>query len=131
MRSPRPLVLTFAVLCAALIAGIGASVPAAAVSQTYIVVLEDSVNSPAQAAAAAGVMPTNVYQHALKGYAAPMSAAKAAAIAAKAERPLRRARRHRDHLGHAEPCDVGPGPHRPAEPAALELVHVRLYRAPG
>ena len=29
-------------------------------------------------------MPTSVYQHALKGYAAPMSAAKAASIAAKA-----------------------------------------------
>ena len=79
----RPLVMTLAVLCAALVAGIGASVPAAAVSQTYIVVLKDSVNSPAQAAAAAGVTPTYVYQHALKGYAAPMSSAKAASIAAK------------------------------------------------
>ena len=78
----RPLVLTFAVLCAALIAGIGASVPAAAVSQTYIVVLDDAVANPAQAAASAGVVPTNVYRHALNGYAAPMSPAKAAAIAA-------------------------------------------------
>ena len=78
----RPLVLTFAVLCAALIAGIGASVPAAATFQTYIVVLKHSAGTPAQAAAIAGVTPTHVYQHALKGYAAPMSSAKAVAIGA-------------------------------------------------
>ena len=76
----RPLVLTFAVLCAALIAGIGASVPSAATLQTYIVVLKSSAGTPAQAAAIAGVTPTHVYQHALKGYAAPMTAAKAMAI---------------------------------------------------
>ena len=51
-------------------AGVGASVPAAAISQTYIVVLDDSVANPAQAAAAEGVTPTFVYKYALKGYAA-------------------------------------------------------------
>ncbi len=77
----RPLVLTFAMLCAALIAGIGASVPSAATLQTYIVVLKSgSAGTSAQAAAIADVTPTHIYQHALKGYAAPMTAAKAMAI---------------------------------------------------
>ncbi len=76
----RPLVLTFAVLCAALIAAIGASVPSAATLQTYIVVLKSSAGTPAQAAAIADVTPTHIYQHALNGYAAPMTAAKAMSI---------------------------------------------------
>ena len=79
----RTAVATFAVLSAAAVAAIGASVPAAAVSQTYIVVLDDSVGNPAAAAAAAGVTPAYVYRYALKGYAAPMSSVAAAAIAAR------------------------------------------------
>ena len=76
--------LALAVLGGVVIAGIGASLPAtAAVSQTYIVVLEDSVSSPAAAAAAAGVTPTHVYRHALKGYAAPMSISAAAALSSR------------------------------------------------
>ena len=44
--------LGLAVLGAVVLAGVGASVPAAAaVSQTYIVVLDDSVTDPAAAAA--------------------------------------------------------------------------------
>src|SRR5688572_25593356 len=83
MSRKRPVVLTVAALCAAVVAGIGASVPAAAVSQTYIVVLDNSVADPAAAARAAGVMPTHVYRHALKGYAAPMSPTAAAAISSR------------------------------------------------
>ena len=83
MSRKRPFVLTVAALCAAVVAGIGASVPAAAVSQTYIVVLDNSVADPAAAAKAAGVMPTHVYRHALKGYAAPMAPAAAASIAGR------------------------------------------------
>ena len=78
----RPLVFTVAALCAALVAGIGASVPTAAVSQTYIVVLDDSVANPAAHAADRGVAPTSVWRAALKGYAAPMTSARASAIAA-------------------------------------------------
>jgi aqualysin 1 len=79
----RPLAFILAVLCAAFVAGIGASVPAAAVSEMYIVVLKKSVPNPAQAASAAGVTPHFVWKDALKGYAARMPAAKAAAIAAR------------------------------------------------
>ena len=88
--------LGLAVLGAVVLAGVGASVPAAAaVSQTYIVVLDDSVTDPAAAAAAAGVTPTYVYRHALKGYAAPMTSATASAIAGRLERPVDRARASR------------------------------------
>ena len=79
----RPLVFTVAALCAAFVAGIGASVPGAAVSDTYIVVLKKSVANPAHAASAAGVTPHQVWKDALKGYAARMPPAKAAAIAAR------------------------------------------------
>ena len=50
--------ITLATLGVAIVAGIGASVPAAAISQTYIVVLQNSVNDPAQAAVAQGLTPT-------------------------------------------------------------------------
>src|SRR5262245_13316205 len=73
-----------AMLAAVMLAGIGASMPAsAAVPQSYIVVLDDSVGDPATAAAAAGVTPTHVYRYALKGYAAPMSASTAASVEAR------------------------------------------------
>ncbi len=76
--------LALAVLSAAVMAGVGASLPAnAATSQTYIVVLDNSVANPAAAAAAAGVTPTSVYRHALKGYAAPMTNARASSIAGR------------------------------------------------
>ena len=76
--------LVLAVLGAVVVAGIGASLPAtAAIMQSYIVVLDDSVADPAAAAEAAGVTPTHVYRHALKGYAAPMAVATAATIAAR------------------------------------------------
>ena len=66
--------VALAVLGAVVLAGVGASLPAvAATPQTYIVVLDDSVADPAAAAAAAGVTPTYVYRHALKGYAATLS----------------------------------------------------------
>src|SRR5262245_8024365 len=56
--------LGLAVLGAVVLAGIGASMPAtAAVPQTYIVVLDDSVANPAAAAASAGVTPTHVYRY--------------------------------------------------------------------
>jgi aqualysin 1 len=81
----RRAMLTLAVLGAVVVAGVGASLPATAAvgHQTYIVVLEDSVVNPAAAAAAAGVKPTHVYRHALKGYAAPMSSSAAAAISGR------------------------------------------------
>ena len=121
----RPLVLTLCRAVRRADRGIGASVPAAAVLADYIVVLEDSVANPAQAAAAAGVMPTHVYRHALKGYAAPMSAAKAAAIAARPNVRFVEPDGIATISATQSPCDVGPGPHRPAEPAALQLVHVQ------
>ena len=124
MSRKRPFVLTVAALCAAVVAGIGASVPAAAVSQTYIVVLDNSVADPAAAARAAGVMPTHVYRHALKGYAAPMSPAAAASIAVRGRTSAPSARRDRDDRRHPEPRDVGLRPHRPAEPPAEQLVRV-------
>jgi subtilisin family serine protease len=78
----RPLVFTVAALCAAFVSVIGASVPGAAVSETYIVVLDKSVANPASHAAAHGVTPTSVWRAALNGYAAPMTSARASAIAA-------------------------------------------------
>ena len=77
--------LALALLGAVVLAGVGASMPATAAvgHQTYIVVLDDSVASPAAAAAAAGVTPTHVYRHALKGYAAPMSSSAAAVISGR------------------------------------------------
>ena len=76
--------LVLAVLGAVVISGVGASMPAAAAdSQTYVVVLDNSVANPAAAAAAAGVTPTHVYRHALKGYAAPMTNARASSIAGR------------------------------------------------
>jgi aqualysin 1 len=72
---------TVAILAGVVLAGVTASVPAAAAFQTYIVVLDDSVANPAAAAAAEGVTPTFVYKSALKGYAAPMTAATATRLA--------------------------------------------------
>ncbi|HEU0303467.1 MAG TPA: S8 family serine peptidase, partial [Gaiellaceae bacterium] len=75
--------LTLALLGAVVLAGVGASMPAtAATPQTYIVVLDDSVADPAAAAAAHGVTPRFVYRHALKGYSAPMTSARASSVAA-------------------------------------------------
>jgi aqualysin 1 len=76
--------LALAVLGSVVLTGVGASLPAvAATPQTYIVVLDDSVADPAAAAAAAGVTPTYVYRHALKGYAAPISVSTAATISGR------------------------------------------------
>lgn len=70
-------------LAAVATAAISASAPAAAVSQRYIVVLDDSVGDPAQVATAQGLTPTHVYRYALKGYAARMSPSAAVSISAR------------------------------------------------
>ena len=50
----------------------GFAAPAAAAPGRYIVVLKDSVADPAQHARASGAAPTQVYTHALKGWAATL-----------------------------------------------------------
>src|SRR3990172_1194176 len=84
MRSSMLRLVLPAAFAAVVMTGVGASLPAtAAISQTYIVTLDDSVDDPAAAAAAVGVTPTYVYRHALKGYAAPMAMSTAATIASR------------------------------------------------
>jgi subtilisin family serine protease len=82
MKPTRRAAFALAVLGAVVLAGVGASMPAAAIqTQASIVVLDDSVSDPAAHAAARGLTPTYVYTHALKGYAAQIPAAQLPTIA--------------------------------------------------
>ena len=107
VRPTRRSMLALAVLGAVVMAGIGASVPATAAVSRPTSSFSRLRRRSRRGCRAAGVTPTHVYRHALKGYAAPMSTCDGGHDRRSAERPLRRARRHRDDRVTQSPATWG------------------------
>ena len=82
---------------------------------------DDSVKSPASAATSEGLSPSFVYQYALKGYAAQMTADKASALAASSNVRFVEPDGVVQATTTRKPGDVGARPHRPAQPAARTI----------
>ena len=103
-----------------------------AIAGSYIVAFKDKAMSPSSVGVTAASLARQhggtvaaTYSSALRGFSARMSAAAAQRLAANpAVAYVEQDQMHVHRRHPVEPAVVGAGPHRPAQPAAEQLLHV-------